>query len=378
MNSEERHEARFRRRKAEREAKRQQKLSPYDEFNRLVDIDNLHKAMTRSMRGVSWKESVQRYYANAMRNLMETRGKLLAGENIQKGFVEFTLHERGKIRHIKSVHISERIVQKCLCDEVLVPILSHSLIHDNGASVKGKGVHFAIQRFVVHLTRFYRQHKTNDGYALLIDFSKFFDNINHEILFAMIDEKVQDRRIRELIRVFVSVFGDGKSLGLGSQISQISAIYYPDRLDHFIKEKLQIHYYGRYMDDLYLLHKDKSYLSYCLNEILRVCKDLKIKVNIKKTKIMKLSEPMLFLKGKYSLLPSGKVIRRPCRDSTIRMRRKLLKFKGLLDKGSMSYADLRTSYQSWRGNFRRRFTAYHRLRYMDNLYNQLFIYNHTP
>jgi len=153
MNSMERREARFRRRNAEREAKRQQKLSQYDDFERVVDFDNLHQAFRSCMRGVSWKESVQRYYADALRNIAETRRKLIAGENIQSGFVEFTIQERGKTRNIKSIHISERVVQKCLCDQVLNPMLTHSLIHDNGASVKGKGVHFAIRRFVLHMTR---------------------------------------------------------------------------------------------------------------------------------------------------------------------------------------------------------------------------------
>jgi hypothetical protein len=49
-----------------------------------------------SRRNVAWKESVQRYEANAMRNIAETRRKLIAGENLQHGFMEFTLHERGK------------------------------------------------------------------------------------------------------------------------------------------------------------------------------------------------------------------------------------------------------------------------------------------
>ena len=376
MNSVERREARFRRRNAEREAKRQQKLSQYDDFERVADFDNLHQAFRSCMRGVSWKESVQRYYADALRNIAETRRKLIAGENIQSGFVEFTIQERGKTRNIKSIHISERVVQKCLCDQVLNPMLTHSLIHDNGASVKGKGVHFAIRRFVLHMTRFYRRNKSNDGYALQIDFSKFFDNVDHEILFGLIGKRIKDLRIMDLVRKFVGVFGDGKSLGMGSQISQVTAIFYPDGLDHFIKEKLGIKYYGRYMDDLYLIHEDMEYLKKCLDEIILFCKNLKITVNEKKTRIVRLSKGVVFLKGRYSLLPSGKVLRRATGDSTRRMKRKLRKFKKFIDAGKMGYGDLRTSYQSWRGNYKRRFDAYHRIRYMDRLYNHLFISDH--
>jgi hypothetical protein len=115
-----------------------------------------------SARCAAWKESIQRYGANAMRNVAETRRKLLSGESVQNGFVEFTLRERGKTRHIKSVHISERVVQKSLCDNALVPLLSNTLIHDNGASIKGKGVHFALCRLVCHLSRYCRRNRTNE------------------------------------------------------------------------------------------------------------------------------------------------------------------------------------------------------------------------
>jgi hypothetical protein len=378
MTSEERQEKRYQKRKAERDAKRQATLSQIDDFNRIANADNLYRAFMEAMKGVAWKESVQRYEANAARNITETRRKLLAGETIQSDFVEFTLKERGKTRHIKSVHISERVVQKCLCNQVLVPILSRPLIHDNGASIKGKGVHFAIKRFIVHMTKFYRNNgRSNEGYALMVDFAKFFDNIDHETLFALLRKYIKDKRTLALMESFIRVFGEGKSLGLGSQVSQISAIFYPDQLDHYIKEKLRVKYYGRYMDDFYLFHESKDYLENCLKQIEKVCNGLKIAINKKKTKIIKLSHGVEFLKGKYTLLPSGKILRRPCKDTTTRMKRKLRKFKTLISDKKMSLDDLRTAYQSWRGSYRRRFNAYHRLQYVDKLYNNLFLKNHT-
>jgi hypothetical protein len=378
MTGTERHEARYQRRKAERAEKRQAKLSQFDSFERVTNIDNLYTSFLESKSGVDWKESVQRYEANALRHIVNTRRRLLAGESVQNGFMEFTLHERGKVRHIKSVHISERVVQKCLCNQVLVPILSNGLIYDNGASVKGKGVHFAIRRLIAHLSMFYRQNgNSNEGYALLIDFSKFFDSIDHGVLFEMLGRDIQDKRVLDLTKKFISVFGDGKSLGLGSQVSQIAAIYFPSPLDHFVKDFKGEKYYGRYMDDLYIIHRDKEHLEKLLAEIETVCAALKIAVNKKKTHIVKLSAGMEFLKGKYILLPSGKVLRRPCKDSTKRMKRKLKKFRDLIGSGKMDFNDLRAAYQSWRGNYKRRFSAYHRIRFMDKLYNGLFIAEHN-
>lgn len=72
MTSEERHEARYRRRKAAREQKRREKLGKYDNFDLICDADNLYKAFKNCKRGVSWKESMQRYEANALKNVAET------------------------------------------------------------------------------------------------------------------------------------------------------------------------------------------------------------------------------------------------------------------------------------------------------------------
>ena len=176
-----------------------------------------------------------------------------------------------------------------------------------------------------------------------------------------------------LTEKFIRVFGDGKALGLGSQVSQIAAIYYPNALDHFVKEKLRVKFYGRYMDDLYLIHRDKQFLENCLAEIKKVCASLYISVNLKKTCIVKLSHGLIFLKGKYSLLESGKVLRIPCRDSPLRMKRKLKKYKILLEAGKMSFMDIRNAYQSWRGAFKNRFQAYEKVLKIDALYDRLFI-----
>lgn len=375
--SDKRHEARYQRRKRRREQKSAAKVGMYDDFNRVANADNLCSAFKRAKRGVSWKESVQRYEASLLPNVLETKRKLLAGEDVRRGFVEFTVNERGKTRHIKSVHISERIVQKCLCGEVLSPLLERPLIYDNGASIKGKGTQFALKRLTTHLRRFYRANgNSNEGYALQIDFRKFFDSIDHRALARQLAPQIHDRRIRKLLWSFIQAFGPEKSLGLGSEVSQICAVFFPNAVDHFIKERLRIKYYGRYMDDLYLIHTSKEYLKDCLMQIKGLCATLGITLHEKKTRIVRITQGLNFLKGRYFLSKTGKIIRLPSKDSTVRMRRKLKKYRRLCDTGRMAAADVRTSYQSWRGCFRKRFDAYYKIKRMDRLYSELFIYNH--
>ncbi len=57
-----------------------------------------------------------------------------------------------------------------------------------------------------------------------------------------------------------SLFGNAKGVGLpiGNLTSQMFGNLYLNDLDHFIKHTLKIKYYGRYVDDMLFVHKDKK------------------------------------------------------------------------------------------------------------------------
>jgi hypothetical protein len=374
MNDIERRKEREKRRKQQRKAKRRIANAPYDDFSNVCDPDKLYRAFRHARRGVSWKASVQRYEANLFKNIAEASRALKNGEDVRQGFVEFDIRERGKKRHIKSVHIKERVIQKCLCDEALTPILARTLIHDNGASRLGMGVHFALKRLITHLRRFYAANgRSNQGYALVIDFSRFFDSIRHKELLEYMAEQITSKRILALTASFITAFGSGVSIGLGSQVSQAAAPFYSNKIDHHIKERQRIRFFGRYMDDMYLLHESKPYLQQCLADITARCEAIGILINVKKTKIVKLCHGVPFLKGHYILTENGKIQRLPSGASTRTERRKLTRLKRLYDQGRLSAADVYASYQSWRGTFTRRFQAWRRVKRMDDYYNRLFI-----
>ena len=319
---------------------------------------------------------MQRYFMSFLRNVIQLRAKLLRGEDVTMGFIEFDLIERGKKRHIKSVHFKERVAQRSLCDNALIPVLSRSLIYDNGASLEGKGISFARDRLKHHLHQYYRRTGGNDGYILLMDFSGYFDNILHEPIYEMLDAAFEDKRIFALCQYFIEPFGE-KSLGIGSQVSQILAISYRSSIDHYIKEVLRVKEYGCYMDDCYLISESKDYLWHCYDEIKRLCSAKGITINRKKTQIVKLSHGFPYMKGKYWLTETGKVIVKPGRDNTVRHRRKLKKFRKFLDKGEMPIEAIICAHNSYRGYIRTDYHSYRTVRSMDKLFHELFGYD-TP
>lgn len=369
MNSVERHEARYQRRKAARLERKAELAREYGDFEAVFSFEHLHESYRASVLGVGWKASTQRYKASALANINRTQDELLSGRFRSKGFFEFDLIERGKPRHIRSVHISERVVQRCLCDYSLVPTLSRSFIYDNGASLRGKGYDFAVKRVTHFLTRHYREYG-NEGYALVFDFSKYFDTAQHEPVFREIEKSGIDDRLVSLSEYFIKCFGD-VGLGLGSQVSQIAAIALPNRIDHYIKDVLGMENYERFMDDGLIVHWSKEKLRECLEHIRRLCGELGIKLNEKKTQIIKLTRGFTFLKVRYRLGKNGAVIRRACNKGIKHMRDKLKIFRRWVDSGRMTAEDVKTSLTSWRGHMKK-FHSYFAVQTVEKQYRELF------
>lgn len=368
MNSEERRAARRARREAERACRKAERNAGCD-LEAVADPNALYKAAKQAARGVAWKASVQRYQADVLRNVMKARRDLLEGRDVCRGFIRFDLWERGKLRHISAVHFSERVVQKSLAQNALVPAISPTLTYDNSANLKGKGTDFAIARMKKQLARFYRKHGA-DGYILLVDFSDYFARISHGPAKAIVAGALEDRRLVALEHRFIDAQGD-IGLGLGSEPNQILAVAFPSYIDHFAAEMCGLEATGRYMDDSYYIHESKAYLEVVLMLLEHKCEQCGISINRKKTRIVKLSRGFVFLKKKFSFGENGRIVVRPSRESITRERRKLKKQRKLVDLGMMTPEQVERSYQSWRGGMKK-LDAHRTVLSMDALYRKLF------
>lgn len=342
------------------------------DYEKIADANNLMRSGKRCMKEISWKYSTQNFYLDRINRVRIAKERLESMDRMSDGFTVFKINERGKIRNIRSVHINERMVQKTQSDVSLIPNIRPRLIYDNYASLEQRGISQAFDRLKVHLQRYYRTHGTNVGYIAMADLHAYFDSINHDCVYEQCKKVLgHDPKNLYLLMDFVDAFGD-KSLGLGSQVSQILAIFYPNEIDHFIKEQLKIKGYGRYMDDFYMIHEDKEYLAECLQLVEGMYADLGIEMNINKTKICRIDKGFKFLKAKIHLTETGKIIMRPDHASIVRERQKLKKLKEKLDTGEIEYNEILQQYKSWRG-YMEQFNSYKTLKNMDELFDDLFI-----
>lgn len=341
----------------------------------VFSIDHLIESARKCSKNVGWKSSVISYNTRLTKNILKTKEEIDKNEyHLCNKFNEFIVNERGKVRNIRAPRYSERIVQKCLCDYCLVPILSRSLINNNGACLQGKGVMFSRTRFRRDLNRLLQSNTKGEKFILFIDFKKYFDNIDHNILKTELKKYIRDNYLFNLTCEHIDSFGI-IGLGLGSQVSQILSVFYCNKLDHFITNYLHIKYYGRYMDDSYIMCDSKDKIEYYKSEIEKFCiNKLHVKFSNNKVKIQKINNTsnkitrLKYIKCTF-LVKNNKIIKTfGGKDSSIREKRKLKAMKKKLINNEIDISYIESFYKGWRYSIVSQFENIRYVVFMDKFY----------
>lgn len=394
MTNQERIQKRIERDKARKAEKRRALIEKHGSFERVITMQNLHHSLKHRRSDVEWKGSVQRYIQHAIVKMKRTKDDLMNGQlHINRTIRRRTIYERGKARLIHAIMIDARVIQGALCDSSITPLTQPTLIYDNPASTKGKGVSHARNRNMRFIMREAKKRGT-ETYALSYDFSGYFNSIPHALCKKRLIHAGMDERLVALTMYFIKLYQEQDislmrnpsvqaemrrrlwademaGATLGSQISQDIALVAPNTLDHAIKDRERAKHYIRFMDDG-IVYGNKDDLKALLSVIRREVEALGLKLNAKKTHITKMSRGITFLKVRYTITPTGGIIRKIARDSIIRMRRKLKKFKKMVDQGIMPKDDAFIAFKSWYGNVKRVASTYRQRQRMLRLYNDLF------
>ena len=373
MTSKERHEARYQRRKAARMAKRDAAVHDALDFDSVFTFSRLYRSALCCFRGVSWKASVQSFKAKCGINVARRLRELRNGVFKLRRSPEFRTRERGHERRINSIHIEDRVPEKCNSKYSLKEVLHRSLIWDNYASQEGKGTDRARKRLKCHLERHIRRYGIAGG-MIIFDFKGFFDSIQHGLVRYVLGRNYEDKRIIGMNMRIIRQAREKVGLVLGSENSQDFAISTPSMFDHFIKEVLRVEAYGRYMDDGWIIHPDMDYLKGVFERIKAYAEWLGFKLNIRKSRIIRFGVPFSMLKRKYSFTETGGIILRPVRESVIRERRKLKRLYRRFVKGTMSVKAGYNSLNAWKSSLRG-CKCWKIVRSMERLYTALYINN---
>lgn len=259
-------------------------------FEKACSFENLYQAFKKAMKGSGKSAEACGFEFHLEHHLFELQRELLAGCYRPARYRYFKILEP-KERIISVAAFRDRVVHHAVVT-VLEPVFERVFIHDSYATRKEKGTHKCVRR----AQEFMRKNR----YYLKFDINKYFENMDHTILLGLIERKIKDKRLLDLIRVIIANSDEskgehtGKGLPIGNLTSQFFANIYLDVFDHYIKDELGLKAYVRYMDDCVIFLDGKERLK----EILRL-----LTVYFEKRLCLKLKDSATMLNTRLNGLP---------------------------------------------------------------------------
>ena len=331
-------------------------------YENMISYNNILSVYKKIKNSTKNKKEVYNYELNLNQNLLDTLFSLSKSTYVFSNYNIFLVREP-KYRLIMSESFPDKVVNHLFSKYVLSYALQSTLINSNVATRKDKGSKEAYRLFIKYTNKLIYEKKKN--YVLKIDISKYFYNINHNILMNMVSEKIKDERVLNMLKVIldttdndyinktilsvvnreiykvnklnistsekeklinelksIPLYRKGYGLPIGNMSSQILAVFFLNKVDHFIKEKLGCKYYIRYMDDLVILGNDKEKLKNIFESVSKYIESFDLNVN-KKSGIYSLSNSVNFLGYNFKVFNNKLIIR--YRSDTIKRVNKRLK-----------------------------------------------------
>lgn len=312
----------------------------------ICDFGNLYKAYKKAKAGKGFNVSSAKFQTMNLEGLHILKEQLENQTYRMNPYNEFKVYEP-KERVIKSCSFKDKVVQHCLCDNLLHLKLANEFIRTNYAGQIGKGTHFGMDCLKEQMLDFHNHHGI-DGWILKCDITKFFYQIDHDILKDIVDYYFPDDYTQWLNHLLIdSTYGLG--LPLGNQAAQVYALLMLNGLDHFVTGELGISFYGRYMDDFYLIHSNKEYLKWCLVCIKQFVDNLGLSLN-GKTQIIPFKNGLLFTGFHHYITADGKYIRKLNGVNKRRIRKKIRVWAKLVNSDKMSEQKFYEKYNAWKNH----------------------------
>ena len=255
-------------------------------YKRMLSFDDLMISYQEARKLKRYRHEVLKYSDNLEENLITLLNDL-KNETYKVGIYRRFEVVQPKLRLISALPFNDRIVQWSIY-RIINPFYERLFIEDSYACRKTKGTIAALTKFsnwlkYLHLVdkRIQKSSSSNSTqdriYYLKLDISKFFYRIDHKVLMRIINRRIKDKRLLNLLDIIINnpyaKFGlpRGKNpedikpnqwltdvgMPIGNLTSQLFANVYMNELDQFCKHNLKIKYYIRYMDDIMILGKKK-------------------------------------------------------------------------------------------------------------------------
>ena len=172
--------------------------SLYD-FKNILSIYKQVKSKTKN------KYKIEQYEHFLLLNLTKIK-KMLKNKNVKFDKYTIFIIKEPKYRIIMSQSINDKIINHLVAKNILLKVFEPSLIDGNVATRKNKGTLYGVKLIKKYINDLKRGEKPI--YYLKCDITKFFYSIDHYKLMFIIERKIKDKYVLELIRQILNTTND--------------------------------------------------------------------------------------------------------------------------------------------------------------------------
>jgi retron-type reverse transcriptase len=313
-----------------------------DLWPQITSFENLLLSARKAQRGKRFRDNVLAFNDRLETNLLALQTQLQTQSYQPGAYRTFEIFEP-KPRIISAAPYPDRVVHHALCT-IIAPLFERTFIHDSYANRIGYGTHRALHRFT-HYCR-------SQPYILQADIRKYFPNIDHTILKALIRRKIKCPQTLWLID---QIIDNGhhtqdpwdlnserpRGLPIGNLTSQFFANVYLNGFDHFVTETLRVPYL-RYVDDFALFSGDHAFLADARLAIEAYLSTLRLQLHPAKTQLSETRHGASFVG--FRVLPDRIRVRS---DNLRRARLRFQRLRRAEAQGHRLAARIDSSRQSW-------------------------------
>lgn len=253
-----------------------------NEFNKCLTYDSLLKAHNLSQRGKTLKNEIVSFNSRREEYLNWLYEELRTGTYEHGKYKSVYTPQKRKIETARYI---DKIVHRWVVDNFLEKYFVSEFIYTSYSGIKGRGIKAA----VLDVQKAMRccKKKWGNYYILKMNIEELFDYVDRKILLDILQRKIKDQKLWNLINKIVYSTEGEKGLPIGNYTSQVFANIYLNEVDQYVKHTLKCKYYFRYMDNLIAIVRTKKDAVDILEKITTFLeKELKLFFN-SKTQIMK-------------------------------------------------------------------------------------------
>ncbi len=327
-------------------------------YNKSIQLDEISKGGRRCCVGVGRKAAAQAWKTENIERCESLQYNVQSGKYKPGHGAPFKIYEP-KERDILPPLFRDRVWQNTMCRNGVYDELTKRLIYDCGACRRNMGTEFSVCRMIAALEKFYRKYGDNNGVARHLDIKKYFPSTPEFESIETIRKYVHDKEIVGFLEdIFHSFIDDrpdeiiradkfGKrGTGLGSPISQLVQLALLTELDQMMVRDKSIESYQRTMDDIVFLARDKDSADAAERKIRDFINGLGFQMTDKGGN-NRLKKGFFYLKKRFILTDTGKVLVVPQRQKFEKERRTLKKHKLLLDSKQITMDEIQRRYECW-------------------------------